>query len=63
MISSGSSSPASMYCLGLATELGALGHGLAQHVAGGDVGCAVVLGQQGGLRALAGTLTPEEHEA
>ncbi len=48
--------------LGLATEVGALGHGRAQHVAGGDVRRAVVLGQEGGLRPLAGTLAPEEHE-
>lgn len=48
--------------LGLTTELGALGHGLAQHVPRRNVHRAVVLGQQGGLGALARALTAEQHQ-
>ena len=45
-----------------AAELGALGHGVAQHVAGGDVDDPVGLLQPAGLGALAGAGGPEEDQ-
>ena len=48
--------------LGLETELGALLDRGAQHVAGGDVGHAVALGQPHGLGALACALASEHEE-
>ncbi len=49
--------------LGLSTEVGARQHGLAQHLARGDVRCVVVLRQRVRLRALAGALPAEHDEA
>jgi hypothetical protein len=49
--------------LGLAPEVSALEHGFAEHVPGGDVGRAVVLGQQLALRPLAGPLSAEHDQA
>ena len=51
------------HLLGHQTELGALTHGGAQHVTGGDVRNDEVPGQSHALRALAGTLSPEDDEA
>ena len=51
------------HLLGHHAELGAFTHGRAQHVAGRDVRYDEVPGQPHALRALAGTLSPEDDEA
>ena len=51
------------HLLGHHAELGTFAHGRAQHVAGRDVRYDEVPGQSHALRALAGTLSPEDDEA
>ena len=62
MISSPTRPPASMTSLAIEPELGALAHGGAQHVAGGDVRHDEVARQADALRALAGALPAEDDE-
>ena len=51
-----------MYCFAFLPELGALANGLAQHVAGRDVGQAEVLHQAPRLGALARARRAEQYE-